>query len=140
MQWQLLPALEQDGSRLCRRAKQTLGYVVYAWLLGSEVSKGGPFTSTLVTWWQPEGQRLGPKLSQSESLSTAPIERLHGVAGRIAKSRPLHQHDTFKVKVVCKRSAGIKLSLRKTASHKTTVFTRRTTFFSWFHHSSRDAN
>lgn len=70
---------------------------------------------------QKKGWRPGPELSQSEStescLSTALTERLHGVAVRVAKSRPLHQCDISKVKVGCEVSAGIKLPLSQAVSH-----------------------
>lgn len=57
-------------------------------------------------------------------LSTVLIEKLHGVAGRAAKSRLLHSGDISKVKVGCKGSAGIKLSLRQAALHKQWLYSR----------------
>lgn len=48
--------------------------------------------------------------------SPAAVVRLHRVAGRVSKSRPLRKHDISKVKVGCKRSADIKWSLIRAAS------------------------
>lgn len=57
-------------------------------------------------------------------LSTALIEKLHGVASRAAKSRPLHSCDISKVKVGCKGSAGIKLPLRQAALYKQWLYSQ----------------
>lgn len=84
----------------------------------------GPSTSTMTPDGKQKREQRPGVLSYAEQramencLSTALIEKLHGVASRAAKSRPLHSCDISKVKVGCKGSAGIKLPLRQAALYK----------------------